>query len=1081
MTKRLMKPQKLLLLFATFFFASIAFGQTIETPPQLTESVSGKGVVREASITIGASLTPTNVMVEVIDGLVLLDGDILLGTEADVFGGAAIYNVTANQWPNATVPYTIKAGYSAADLNMINYAINYVGTNSNLCLVPRTTEANYVEFNQDVANACFSSVGMRGGKQVINVVSACGIGSTIHEILHAVGHWHEQSRADRDTYVTIDLTNVPSSKQHNFNIYSTGADVGAYDYNSLMHYSETAFSSSGPSIIVKIPPGTASTDIGQRLNMSAGDIAAVNQVYTNNPTCSAITGLPVNLRIKNIGTLTVDPATGMTSVSGVVVENNGGAASVATTIHLMTGPTSTNSVSRAISEAIPALNAGATHNVGTLNYDGSSLSANTYRFGLWVDIDGLITGEGNTGDNRHFWTAPTLTTPLCSITADGLTDVACDDNGTNNNITDDKVTFKLNPTGTVSGTYNVTVSAGTITPTSASYGAATTFTLQNGSAGAGDVTVTMTDNANSNCDKTVSITDPGTCSSNAVDISFVIDDTGSMHDEINGVKDAIQSVIDTYDPSIGTVFQLVSFKDDFTVMPPTSDLATIRAQVAALVASGGGDCPEASYEALAAALTTLKVNGDLFLATDAAPHSGVDITALIAAAIANGTTISTVLTGDCGSTTFLTDVSVMDKGEYVPFSDNGGGKSQGTPMTESLTDFSAISAFSLLASATGGSFSFVPQVNGGDPLDKTLFKNIATNIINGAISQAIIDASPSDAPAGSTLNVTLTGSNTNFNSSTAVSFPSSFAGGITVNSVNVLNATSLEINVTVAGGASTGLLSATATTTVSGGAIETVSGTGIVKIVAAITSPTILSISPSTGAIGATMNVTISGAATNFDNTSDLDLGSGITINALTGNSATTITANITIAAGATVGFRDVTVTTGGETATEALTGPFLVTAATPDIIGTQDDFNISDPCSCTDPDNVTVGGVYLFHDVLTVTGTSGRMVEVITNDGEFRGADGVALSLTVPLTETTTGIYQVDFWHRSNVATIVTVQMDSNPGTNQTFTSSSCDEATCIVPDPVPTMNEWGLLIFGLLLLNLGLIFVYRKEALLK
>lgn len=29
----------------------------------------------------------------------------------------------------------------------------------------------------------------------------------------------------------------------------------------------------------------------------------------------------------------------------------------------------------------------------------------------------------------------------------------------------------------------------------------------------------------------------------------------------------------------------------------------------------------------------------------------------------------------------------------------------------------------------------------------------------------------------------------------------------------------------------------------------------------------------------------------------------------------------------------------------------------------------------------------------------------------------------------------------------------------------------------PVPTMSEWGLLIFGLLVLNLGLVFVYKKE----
>lgn len=31
--------------------------------------------------------------------------------------------------------------------------------------------------------------------------------------------------------------------------------------------------------------------------------------------------------------------------------------------------------------------------------------------------------------------------------------------------------------------------------------------------------------------------------------------------------------------------------------------------------------------------------------------------------------------------------------------------------------------------------------------------------------------------------------------------------------------------------------------------------------------------------------------------------------------------------------------------------------------------------------------------------------------------------------------------------------------------------------PDPIPTLNEWGLLIFGLLVLNLGLILIHRKS----
>jgi len=169
------------------------------------------------------------------EGYILIEGDILVPeiTTRGLFD--------TNWWPNGVVPYEFDGNVTIENRELAIEAMAEWEMVARLFLQPRNGESNYIHI-QNHSSANNSMIGMIGGEQIINIHD-WGKFVIVHELGHALALWHEHSRPDRDTYVTINWDRIPDEKEEaNFYIHSGGYIIGPYDFDSIMHYSQCAFS-----------------------------------------------------------------------------------------------------------------------------------------------------------------------------------------------------------------------------------------------------------------------------------------------------------------------------------------------------------------------------------------------------------------------------------------------------------------------------------------------------------------------------------------------------------------------------------------------------------------------------------------------------------------------------------------------------------------------------------------------------------------------------------------------------------------------------------------------------------------------
>lgn len=147
---------------------------------------------------------------------------------------------------------------------------------------PRENQVDYIHILS--GDGCSSLLGKIGDRQEVSLDSdGCMSRRTvIHELVHALGFDHMQSRFDRDRYIEVKWENIKKSEYFQFELVNPKKfkDFGTtYDYYSVMHYGPTAFSidRTKRTIIPKNPKYR--NVIGKVPRLSLGDVKRINNMY----------------------------------------------------------------------------------------------------------------------------------------------------------------------------------------------------------------------------------------------------------------------------------------------------------------------------------------------------------------------------------------------------------------------------------------------------------------------------------------------------------------------------------------------------------------------------------------------------------------------------------------------------------------------------------------------------------------------------------------------------------------------------------------------------------------------------------
>lgn len=160
-------------------------------------------------------------------------------------------------------------------------------------------DKSYIFFKSNgAADTCYSSgIGTRTSIKItsdknaniiaLSTLTWANYGVVVHEILHALGMWHEQSRQDRDNYININYDNIEPNNEWYYSLLGIrdgnkyqfdkhGYDIGIFSFDSIMLYSSWSFSKNGLPVMTD---KNGNAFYSQRNHLGATDIETLNYLF----------------------------------------------------------------------------------------------------------------------------------------------------------------------------------------------------------------------------------------------------------------------------------------------------------------------------------------------------------------------------------------------------------------------------------------------------------------------------------------------------------------------------------------------------------------------------------------------------------------------------------------------------------------------------------------------------------------------------------------------------------------------------------------------------------------------------------